>query len=215
MNGFDLLAPIYDRLVRLVFGKSMFNAQTYFLDRVKPGDHVLILGGGTGWLLFELLQKQPSCKVWYVESSSRMIELAKEKTHNHPNVKFIAGTDESIPSKHFDIVIMNFFLDLFTEGRVTRIIMRIKASMKPDGMWIITDFNNGNKWWQRVLLAIMIFFFRLICAIEAKRLPDFKSLFAEQHLAEISGCSFFKGFIKAGLYQIPVKMSVLSIGKKD
>src|SRR6187402_1340927 len=78
MNGFDRLAPVYDKLAGLVFGKAIVDAQLVFLDRVRAGDRILILGGGTGWLLEKLLRKQPVCEVWYVESSSRMIELTRQ-----------------------------------------------------------------------------------------------------------------------------------------
>src|SRR4051812_19943989 len=115
MNGFDRLAPVYDKLAGLVFGKAIVDAQLIFLDEVRAGDRVLILGGGTGWVLKELLRRQPACEVWYVDSSQRMIELATRNCGNPSNVHFVLGTELSIPTMLFDVVIMNFFLDLFSD----------------------------------------------------------------------------------------------------
>ncbi|MEP5106138.1 MAG: methyltransferase type 12, partial [Ekhidna sp.] len=51
VNDFDFVAPIYDRLSKLVFGKSLIKAQAYHLKVIGDKDRVLILGGGTGKLL--------------------------------------------------------------------------------------------------------------------------------------------------------------------
>lgn len=202
MKGFDLLAPVYDQLARLVFGKDIVHAQLFFLDRIRARDRVLILGGGTGWLLEELLKKQPHCEVWYVEASLKMMNLAKKKCANQSNVHFIQGTQWAIPSTMFDVVIMNFFLDLFSEEQIDGLIGKIKPITKPDGIWLVTDFEKEDKWWQHVLLIVMIGFFRLTCGIEAKRLPDLRSIFRKHGVVEIKSRSYFRRFIKTGVYKI-------------
>ena len=49
MNGFNSIAPVYDALATLVFGRSIRNAQLCFLGDIGYRGKVLILGGGTGW----------------------------------------------------------------------------------------------------------------------------------------------------------------------
>src|SRR5690348_16816239 len=98
LNSFDRIAGFYDALARIVFGKHIMNSQCYFLDALNDGSKVLILGGGTGWLLAELLSRKPHCEVWYVEASQRMITLSEVKTGAvKKNVHFIHGTEQSIP----------------------------------------------------------------------------------------------------------------------
>ena len=61
MNNFDRVAPIYDKLVGIVFGKAMHHAQTKFLKklaRIQGTDPVV----GTGWLLAELLSSGPTAR---------------------------------------------------------------------------------------------------------------------------------------------------------
>ena len=98
MNNFDSVARIYDGLSNLIFGKAIRRAQTAYLSDIRPGANVLVLGGGTGWLLSELSKVNPTCKVWYIDASAKMIELSKEATRNaaHETV-FIHGTEDSIP----------------------------------------------------------------------------------------------------------------------
>ena len=202
MNGFDRLAPMYDCLVRIVFGQSMVEAQTAFLHVVEQGSQVLILGGGTGWILVELLNRQPECEVWYVESSSRMIDIARKKcNHHHHRVYFILGTEQSVPSRQFDVVIMNFFLDLFTEEHIIHLLENVKRHTVLSGVWLITDFEHQGKWWQSQLLKAMILFFRVVCTIEARVLPDIKTILASTGVRQRRGSSFFHGFITSGVYQ--------------
>jgi len=202
MNGFDLLAPVYDKLSKLIFGKEMVQAQFFFLDHVRANDRVLILGGGTGWLLEELLRRQPYCEVWYIESSPAMMERAKHKCGDRSNVHFILGTQLAVPPMIFDVVIMNFFLDMFSEKSLSLLIERIRISTRPQGLWMVTDFENKGKIWQHVIVAIMITFFRLVCKIEATKLPDLGRIFTKHGMREVDSHSFFHGFIKSGLYKI-------------
>ena len=96
-NGFDRLAPIYDPLARMIYGKSIVQAQTSFLSIIPPFSKVLILGGGTGWLLTELLRGHPTCEVWYIESSANMLSMTIKKNGHPGRVHFILGTEKDIP----------------------------------------------------------------------------------------------------------------------
>ena len=201
-NGFDSIAAVYDLLARMVFGKSIVQAQTAFLDQVESRDKVLILGGGTGWLLKELLIVQPDCEVWYIESSSKMLEMAKRKCGNHSSVHFILGTHQSIPLITFDVVILNFFLDLFSPEALDELIERLKIASKVDGTWLVADFEDEGKWWQRILLNVMIVFFRITCGIDINGLPPWRSALASCGLRETAHLSFFRGFIRACSFKI-------------
>ncbi|MEZ4686196.1 MAG: hypothetical protein R3B47_09055 [Bacteroidia bacterium] len=64
--SFNRLAPVYDFLASLVFGNRIRQAQRWLLDFIPEGSSILILGGGTGWILEELAEKahiQP-CTIW-------------------------------------------------------------------------------------------------------------------------------------------------------
>jgi tRNA (cmo5U34)-methyltransferase len=172
-SGFDWLAPVYDQLVSLVFGKSMRKAQIHFLDHIQPNTKVLIVGGGTGWLLEEISKRNITCEIWYVELSDKMMELSKARMVNN-NIHFIRGTEEDIPAGiQYDVVITNFYLDLFPNARLPEVILRLDHITHSSTHWIVTDFEK-QKWWHTVMLKIMYVFFRLTCNIEASRLPDWR-----------------------------------------
>ena len=203
-NNFDSVAPIYDNLSTLVFGKTMFNAQTIFLREIEQGATVLILGGGTGWLLAEVLRINLTCKIWYVEASSNMIMLAKKKISSAEmyRVNFVHGTEDSIPAEiSFDVVITPFYLDLFCNNSCHVVIQKIKSSLHAKGIWIITDFVR-TAWWHYGMLFLMYRFFEITSHIEATRLPDWESTLKQNGLEEIKSYLFYSGFIKSTLVSL-------------
>ena len=194
-NNFNRVAFLYDALVRLVFGNSMLRAQTFLLDKIKDDAAILIIGGGTGWILKAL---KPNCEVWYIDSSSKMIEKAR-KQDAICKVHFIAGTESDIPDRTFDVVITNFYFDLFTTTKVDAVIKKIKTVIEPDGHWIVTDFVD-KAWWQRIMLNLMYLFFSVTCNIESKKLPAWIESFDQNGFSVIESKTFYGGFIKTGLW---------------
>ncbi len=82
--SFDWIAPYYDWLTRLVFGRSIRRAQRHFLGQIPPGARVLVVGGGTGWLLVDLLKRPAVTHVTYLEASAVMLRLAQQKVQCLP-----------------------------------------------------------------------------------------------------------------------------------
>jgi len=202
-NNFDDVAKFYDSLAGLVFGKSMFRAQTSYLADIPAGAKVLILGGGTGWLLNELIKINSTCSIWYIESSSKMLEqsVLNVQTSQRP-IQFIHGTEASIPSDiRYDVVITNFFLDLFATESCDTIIKKIKSSLHPESKWIVTDFVNLS-WWHAAMLKAMYIFFRLTCGIEASELPPWDRLFQEHGMAVRKSKFFYGKFIKTSILDV-------------
>ena len=199
--GFDRIASVYDGLGRLVFGDAIQHAQEYFLDDDPPQSKVLILGGGTGNFLVKLLALKPECEIWYVEASEKMLELSKVKTKNSDRVHFIQGTENSIPSGiQFDVIITNFYLDMFTDESLDLVLMKIQKETKPNVLWLATDFIDKKKWWQFILLKMMYRFFRTVCDIEATNLPDWNACLVKKGFLKKKSQFFFSGFIESTVY---------------
>jgi tRNA (cmo5U34)-methyltransferase len=202
MNNFDSVAPFYDRLSSLVFGRSMQRAQSLYLSAVGPGAKVLVLGGGTGWLLDELIAKNPTCQLWYIEASPKMLQLTRDRIKGAANtIVYILGTEDSIPKDViFDVVISHFYLDLFSPDTCRKVIGNIRSSMRQKSLWLVADFMNTT-WWQGVMLFAMYKFFDVMrCGIEARRIPDWMRLLEENGFMEIKYQSFYGKFIRSALY---------------
>ena len=203
MKNFDSVAGFYDKLATLVFGTAMRRAQTTYLYDIPQGSNVLILGGGTGWLLSELSAVNPTCKVWYTDASSQMISLSKRKMRNSTHeIVFIHGTEESIPVEiMFDAVITHFYLDLFPPDSCNVTIRKIRSNIRTGGLWLVSDFINTT-WWHGVMLRMMYGFFRLMCGIEGSSLSPWKNLLEENGFKEHKSREFFGGFIKSAVFRL-------------
>ncbi|HRI80474.1 MAG TPA: class I SAM-dependent methyltransferase [Cyclobacteriaceae bacterium] len=201
-NGFDFLAPYYDKLTSLVFGGEIRRAQVHFLKSVPPCADVLVLGGGTGWIISEILLRQPDCHIWFIDSSSAMIDRARKMNPDTNHVTYICGTTDQIPQRNFSAIILPFFLDLFSTAHLSEVIGQIALASNIETRWLITDFVNGGKWWQKSLLMIMYFFFRIICNIEAIVLPDWREVLHEMAFIKIETGLFYHGFIESHHYRI-------------
>lgn len=202
-SNYDNSAAFYDQLSRMVFGKALVEAQLYLLRQVPPNSSVLIVGGGTGWILDELLTIHYSgLNITYVEISARMTTLAQKRHIGINKVTFINDAIENtIINKVYDVVITPFLLDSFTEETLEKVFSHIHQQLKPKGLWLCTDFQLTGKLWQKLLLKSMYFFFRILCGIETTRMPDIKKRFDAYRYQQLSSEDFYGKFIVAIVYR--------------
>ena len=196
-------AWFYDKLSRLVFGRTLVEAQVFLLQFIQPQSQVLIVGGGTGWILDEITKLQPSgLRITYVEVAPKMMALSQKRNIGDNKVVFFTDPveDVSLPAD-FDVVITPFLFDNFSEETLKKAFSHIHAALKPRGLWLNADFQLSGKWWQRLLLKSMFLFFRLTCNIEATQLPDIKKQFVEYGYIAVKRRTFFGEFVIAEVYE--------------
>lgn len=206
--GFDRVASFYDVLASLVFGRALRQAQQAALLGLPTGaPRLLIIGGGTGWVLGEVLRHCPQAKILYVEASPAMLRksrvtLQRVAPTQAEQVEFRLGTEASIATDGtFDAVITFFFLDLFEPSRFKAVVQQLNAARRPEGTWLVADFRKPPRWWQRALLAVMYQFFRLTTGISAQRLPTIHAELAELGLRVRTQQLFCAGMIEATVFE--------------
>jgi tRNA (cmo5U34)-methyltransferase len=209
-SGFDRVAAFYDPLARLVFGLTLRQAQQKALEALPPGQpYVLIIGGGSGWVLPELLRQRPNARVLYVEASSLMLVKARETLWQHAaahaaQVEFRLGTQAALrPHESFDAIVTFFFLDLFAPDQLRQVVECLAAVRRPRAPWLLADFRPARRLWQRVLLGSMYGFFHLTTGISAWRLPPLHAELARLGLHPLQQTLFFHEFVEATVFQEP------------
>ena len=209
--SFDRVAPFYDRLARLVFGSSIRRAQRHFLNYVPPAARVLLVGGGTGWLLPYLLEKPEVTHVTYLEASAVMLALAQRKAHGvrsstTASIRWVHGNKQQLASDdRYDVVITNFVLDMYTGAALDQLMKRLLNHLHPAGYWLFTDFRLSGKqrrrWWQQLMAQAMYVFFHLTAGINRQKLPFYDRHFAALGLRLVREKTFFGDFIVSQVYQ--------------
>jgi len=201
--NFDNSAWFYDQLARLVYGRALVNAQVYLLKHIQQNSKVLIVGGGTGWILNEITRIYPAgLNITYVEISANMMALSRKRNISANKVTFINDAIEKVDLPNdFDIAFTPFLLDNFTEENLDTIFSSIDSKLIENGLWLNASFQLTGKWWQWVLLKTMFVFFKVICRIEASRLPDIYKRFEDGGYTLIEQKGFFGKFIEASVYK--------------
>jgi 2-polyprenyl-3-methyl-5-hydroxy-6-metoxy-1,4-benzoquinol methylase len=205
-SGYDRIARFYDTLARSVFGKSITLAQQCGLSEIIPGSNILIVGGGTGYVLEYLSQCGiEDLHVDYVEASQAMIMRTRHRKIDGLPVNFVhRSIGEIDEQKTFDVIITQFFLDSFQGKDLERLFTRLHEHLRIDGTWIIADFQVSKDWkaiWQKPLLSIMYLFFTITVGIKARRLDDFHTLFIRSRYCLITSQSYYCAFMFSSTYQ--------------
>jgi ubiquinone/menaquinone biosynthesis C-methylase UbiE len=113
---FDLVAPFYPGLERLVFGTRLDHARQTFLFEILKANQVLLVGEGNGRFLKLLNMRKFRGRIMVVEKSSMMIRLAKDRVGplGELDLEFVQGDFRRCQlGRGFDCVVTHFFLDLF------------------------------------------------------------------------------------------------------
>ncbi|WP_316828186.1 class I SAM-dependent methyltransferase [Pedobacter miscanthi] len=206
LNNYDKIANHYDTLSRLVFFKSQVNAQINQLQYIPKGSTVLIVGGGTGWILEELARVYASgLKIVYVEISAKMTALSQKRNYQDNQVEFVnLGIEDFETNITFDVILTPFLFDNFAEQRAVKVFGQLNGYLKTDGLWFLVDFSlhktNGN-WWKRLLLKSMYRFFKLLGIVEANHLVDMNPYFLKWAYQILELRLYYGGFIKAVIFK--------------
>jgi ubiquinone/menaquinone biosynthesis C-methylase UbiE len=195
-SNYDNSAVFYDRLSRVVFGQALISSQVYLLPFIPPNASVLIVGGGTGWILEEIAKTYPSgLSITYVEISAKMNALAQKRNTANNQVIFVNKPIEAVAdSDSYDVIITSFLFDNFSETTLATVFAHLHKMLKPNGVWLCTDFQFTGKLWQQILLKSMYFFFGMLCRIETNKMPDIENHFIKLRYKKIVAKTFFGDF---------------------
>ncbi len=202
-RNYDTIAWFYDRLARLVYGKTLVQAQQFLIKAIPANTNVLIVGGGTGWVLEEILKIHTAgLNITYVDASAEMIARAQKRNAGKNTVGFIAAPIENAGIVGtYDVVLTPFLFDNFTDDSLRKIFSFIDAHVAADCMWLYCDFQNTEVLWQKTLLKVMYIFFRVSCGIEASCLPDAGAYFTRFGYQIKNQKGFMNGFILSAVYE--------------
>ncbi len=202
-RNYDSIAWFYDRLSRLVYGRALVRAQQFLVKEIPANSRTLIVGGGTGWVLEEIAKVHSSgLSITYVDSSPKMIALARKRNAGDNKVTFIANTIEVVGAAEiYDVVLTPFLFDNFTDPVMQKVFVQLHERLATQGTWLFCDFRKPVVFWQKILLKVMYLFFRVSCGIEASALPDTEGCFATHGYKTKTQNGFVKGFVISTVYK--------------
>ena len=202
MNDFDGIAPFYDFLGRLVFGNELLKSQAHYLEEIKAGSKILLIGGGTGKILKEFEKLEIPLSIDYIEKSEKMLLRSKALApFENLAVNFIQGDHNGIPKTDYNVIFTAFFLDVFDSDTLGTVIQKLDQVSGREAIWIVTDFIRTRKHWQRILIYTMYRFFRLLTRMQGRKLLNFETFLAQKGLISVKSKVYFYGMIRTVVYQ--------------
>jgi len=202
-KNFDFIAPYYDKLVKLVFGNRLRVAQVQLLTLLPKNQRILLIGGGTGWILPELIRICQPSEIVYLEKSAQMLSLSQNQVPKDCPIVWVCGGEEKLLDLgQFDLIFTPFVLDLFPEPALElHIIQPLHSVLKPAGMWLLVDFFPTNHFYFSFLTKIMFTFFRYVSGVTNAQLADYPKLLSRNNFTLKHSKEWMKGYVKAQLWQ--------------
>ncbi|MGI4867648.1 MAG: class I SAM-dependent methyltransferase [Janthinobacterium lividum] len=208
---FSPVARVYDWLASLVFGRAQRRAQLAALGAglplAGPAPSVLVLGGGPGWVLTELLRQCPAARVLYLETSAAMLGQARARLARYApaaaaQVEFRQGSERALqPGEQFEAVVTFFVLDCFTLEELPGAMACLQAARRPGAPWLVADFRPPRRWWQAALLRTMYLFFRISVGLRARQLPPWPAALTQMGASSIYQSDYYRGFITSQVWR--------------
>lgn len=207
-NNYDPIAKYYDVLSRAVYFRSQLKAQINQLPLIPANSNILIVGGGTGWILEEIAKVHAAgLTITYIEISAKMLEKSKKRAVKENHITYIHSSAENFTtSDTYDVILTAFFFDNFEGEKVKDVFFQYHGLLRKGGLWLFSDFYytpQSGKLWQAFLLKTMYLFFKLISNIEAHVLVNMEPYFAAESYQQIKAAFYYGGFIKSIVYRKP------------
>ncbi len=105
------------------------NYHQFFIKNLRPGECVLDIGSGNGFLSYDMATQVTNISVVGIELHETNIKFAR-KHYQHPNLSFIHGNAlKDLPNQRFDVVTLSNVLE-HLEHRV-EFLGKIKRQVRP------------------------------------------------------------------------------------
>jgi demethylphylloquinol methyltransferase len=138
--SYDRVAWFYDELAAVYSLGRIRRSKERQLDSIRKGDRVLYAGVGCG--TDALLAARFGARVTAIDLSPRMLaRFARRLAREGLDAELIEGDAAAhVPATPYDVVVANYFLNLFEVERAEAMLQRLGACVRRGGSLMITDF---------------------------------------------------------------------------
>ncbi len=211
--SFDVLAPYYTWMERVLAGQRLQRARLAWLESLQGCERILIVGVGHGHFLTQCARRFPTARITSVDASAGMLGEAWHRAQRAgapmERLKFVQA---ELPAwrpaaGEFDAIVTNFFLDCFPPEELAKVIAGLAQGAKRSARWLNADFALPEQGWQRaraqVVHALMYGFFRPVTGIRARRVTPPDALLAAQGFTLAGRKTTEWGLLRSDLWRRP------------
>jgi len=150
------VAWLYDPLIERLFARSerRFRIQTLEYMDIRPGQHILDVGCGTGSLTLLVAGRLAGTgSVTGIDAAPRMIEIARKKAERAGSkAVFSVGIAEELDfeGEVFDIVVNSMFTHHIDTGLKRLAFAEMYRVLKPGGLLVTADIDKPTTAWAKI-----------------------------------------------------------------
>lgn len=161
IDRYRLVGPVYDAFAALASGSAIHRCRLAALDHIRPGDRVLFVGPGHGSDVAAAISA--GARVTVVERSATMLRRLGRTLARHARPPPTADGMDTAPTiihgdafdhdgADYDVVVANFFLNVFDVRDEDRMVRHLVARLKPGGILVVGDFafvgDDDHRWFR-------------------------------------------------------------------
>ena len=198
-DGYRFMGFLYETIGALYSFGRIPKCKVSMLEHLKPSDRVLVAGVGHGTEAVEA--SRLGADVTAVDLSATMLKHMQKKIDKSGLENPIHLINENIlnvaDEDGYDMVIANFFLNVFSEDMMLEIFNHLTSLVKPGGCMVIGDFtlpSTGGrifKIFQNVYWYIAATFFWLTADNAIHRVYDYPGMLKSKGF-DIEEINYFK-----------------------
>ena len=143
-KSYDRLAKLYGAAAHIYSGGKIRALKASQIGELQPGQKILYAGVGDGEDAVLAASRQVSLTL--LDLSQGMLDMAAGKLQAVDaggSLEFICSDvlKHERPG-HYDVVVANFFLNVFTEPMMEAVLTHLATMLKPGGKLLIGDFSH-------------------------------------------------------------------------
>ena len=152
--SYRFLTPFYDFIQKFIVRDVRYKTLLIEQADIKPGQHVLDLGCGTGTLAIMAKQAQPGADVAGLDADPDMLKVANYKKNQAKlDVTFDVGFTNNLPypAGTFDRVLSSIMIHHLKTPDKEKTAREVFRVLKPGGELHIIDFGKPVTWYGKIL----------------------------------------------------------------
>ncbi len=142
-DKYKIIGPLYDFLSMIYSGKQIHRCKTAMNTDLQPDDKILFAGVGHGRDAIDAAEK--GAQVTVVDLSETMLKNFEKNLKNrqfkHPIRMVHSDILKFEETGEFDMVTANFFLNVFPEEFMAKVMAHLTTLVKPEGSFVVGDFH--------------------------------------------------------------------------
>ena len=138
-RNYESVSTIYERMTALFTGGQNLVTRLSQIEDMHAGQRVLYVGVGPGEETIEAARK--GIHVTCVDISPTMVDLVRKRFEKAglPGTFICADIMEYQPEEPYDVVVANFFLNIFARPVMEKMLARVVSLVRPGGDFVVAD----------------------------------------------------------------------------